>query len=141
VTLCLLVHGCAGVDGGAVELSWKLRPTSSSAEDKFVECDSGRSGTGPVTFIRLDWEVGDITGSEAWSCDDNHGVTKFDLPAGTARLVVHPECGDHLGADPASYIAPAVEQRRVNPGDTVSLGAVELVVNVTYCPEQPCICR
>src|SRR5688572_17886964 len=52
--LCISVHGCADVDGGAVELSWKLRPTSSSLEDKFVECSSGRTGTGAVTYIRLD---------------------------------------------------------------------------------------
>ena len=139
--LCLSVHGCADVDGGAVELSWKLRPTSSSLEDKFVECDSGRTGTGPVTYIRLDWEVSGVVGSSAWSCDDNHGVTKFDLPTGMALLTVRPECGDHLPADPASYIAPAVEQRRVSPGDTVSLGAVELVVNVSYCIDQPCVCQ
>ena len=139
--LCLSVHGCADVDGGAVELSWKLRPTSSSAEDKFVECDSGKDGTGSVTYIRLDWEVGGVAGAEAWSCNDNHGVTKFDLPAGVARLTVHPECGDHEPADPATYIAPAVEQRRVSLGDTVSLGAVELVVNVSYCTTQPCICQ
>jgi hypothetical protein len=139
--LCLSVHGCADVDGGAVELSWKLRPTSSSLEDKFVECSSGRTGTGAVTYVRLDWEVGGIVGSAAWSCEDSHGVTKFDLPAGMALLTVHPECGDHLAADPASYISPAVEQRRVSPGDTVSLGAVELIVNVSYCPDQPCICQ
>ncbi|MEJ7598968.1 MAG: hypothetical protein WKG01_13755 [Kofleriaceae bacterium] len=139
--LCLSVHGCADVDGGAVELSWKLRPTSSSDEDKFVACVSGKAGTGAVTYIRLDWEVGGVADSVAWSCSDNHGVTKFDLPAGMARLTVHPECGDHALADPASYTSPAVEQRRVSPGDTVSLGAVELVVNVSYCTTQPCICQ
>jgi hypothetical protein len=26
-------------------------------------------------------------------------------------------------------------------GDTVSLGAVELVVHVSYCELQPCICQ
>src|ERR1041384_5592032 len=43
-TLYLLVHGCDTVSGGAVELSWKLRPASSSLSDKFVDCDSGKPG-------------------------------------------------------------------------------------------------
>lgn len=138
--LALALAGCAQVDGGAVELSWKLRPASSSLPDKFVECDSGLDGTGPVTQIRLDWEmVGGGSGSAAWRCDDNHGVTGFDLPEGAALLSITPEC---VGgpANPATYIAPAPEQRQVILGDTVSLGAVELVLQVSYCGQQPCIC-
>src|SRR5262245_1773039 len=53
--LWLVVHGCDTVDGGAVELSWKLRPASSSLPDKFVECESGKDGTGVITKIRLEW--------------------------------------------------------------------------------------
>ena len=131
--------GCIDVDGGAVELSWKLRPASSSLPDKFVSCDSGLDGTGKVTRIRLDWRVRDRVGFESWRCDDNRGVTGFDLPEGEALLSVTPECEDGP-ADPASYIAPAPEQRQVNLGDTVSLGAVEVVVSVSYCGQQPCIC-
>ena len=52
-----LVAACTQVDGGAVELSWKLRPASSSLPDKFVDCEPGLDGTSPVTRIRLDWEV------------------------------------------------------------------------------------
>lgn len=141
--LCLLVHGCENVQGGAVELSWKLRPASSSLEDKFVDCDSGREDTGPVTHIRLDWEVavqqGVRQGSARWRCTDNHGTTGFDLPEGDALLTVTPECSE--GAARAdSYIAPAAEQRRVIAGDTISLGAVEIVVVVTDCRDQRCIC-
>jgi hypothetical protein len=143
--LCLLVHGCEDVNGGAVELSWKLRPASSSLEDKFVDCYPGKLGTNPVTHIRLDWEVRDQasvvhTGSDAWLCSENHGVTGFDLPEGAALLRVTPLC-EEGEANPASYIAPAAEQRRVIVGDTISLGAVEIVVVVTICDEtQPCIC-
>jgi hypothetical protein len=147
--LCLVVHGCATVDGGAVELSWKLRPTSSSLPDQFVECDSGKPDTNPVTHIRLEWSVRTgatsvVTGHDQWPCTDNHGVTGFDLPAGTALLAVRPRCGPAGSVEdalPASYIAPAPEQRTVEVGQTVSLGAVEIVVNVTYCGDQPCICR
>ena len=80
--LCLSVHGCENVNGGAVELSWKLRPASSSLEEKFVGCaptkSEGRRGI--VVSMRLDWEVRDSqagvpTGARSWECTDNHGVT------------------------------------------------------------------
>lgn len=140
--LCLAVHGCEDVQGGAVELSWKLRPASSGVEDKFVSCNAGRpdvDGPQPVTHIRLDWQVDAQTGSDAWECNENHGVTGFDLPEGHALLTVTPVC-EGGAASPASYIAPAAEQRRVIVGDTVSLGAVELVVVVTDC-NGDCICQ
>ncbi|MBL0215255.1 MAG: hypothetical protein IPQ07_15385 [Myxococcales bacterium] len=140
--VCALVSatGCTQVDGGAVELSWKLRPASSSLPDKFVNCNSGQDGTSPVTRIRLDWEVvGRSSGFASWRCDDNHGVTGFDLPEGEALLSVTPECAEGP-ADPQTYTAPAPEQRRVILGDTVSLGAVELILQVSYCGQQPCIC-
>jgi hypothetical protein len=161
VTLCLLVHGCDTVSGGAVELSWKLRPASSSLSDKFVDCDSAQQGTRPVTKIRLHWLVdspGATEGSQAWSCDDNHGVTGFDLDEGSAQLWLTPECepeGVNVPdpASPDTFIAPAIVQRQVTRGETVSLSAVEIVVSVSYCRDpqladsdpqnlglSPCIC-
>jgi hypothetical protein len=155
VTLCLPVHGCDTVSGGAVELSWKLRPASSSLPNKFVDCEPGQDekGRGPVTQIRLHWQVdapgASSGGSKAWRCEYNHGVTGFDLPEGMAELWVTPECGPPEPAPPEpalpeTYIAPAIVQRNVIRGDTVSLGAVELVVAVSYCGDppqrQPCIC-
>ena len=138
--LVALLAGCDAVTGGAVELSWKLRPASSALEDKFVACDSGKEGTGPVTEMQLDWQVGAAAGSVAWPCEDSHGVTGFDLPPGDALLWVRPVCA-YGPAEPASYIAPAPEQRRVNVGNTVSLGAVELILTVASCEAQPCICE
>jgi hypothetical protein len=140
---CLAVHGCDAVNGGAVELSWKLRPASSSDDDKFVDCKSGKLGTGTVTAIRLEWSVGGVASFDQWDCSAEHGVTRFDLPPGTALLSVAPRCGvnGELAAEPKSYIAPALEQRDVIVGDIVSLGAVELVVVVSYCDQQTCICR
>jgi hypothetical protein len=149
VTLWFLVHGCDMVSGGAVELSWKLRPASSSLEDKFVECNSAKPLTGEVSHIVLHWVVNGTERATAWPCDFNHGVTGFDLAEGTAQLWVTPACvsGD---AAPDTYIAPAMVERRVLRGETVSLGAVELVVAVSECrdpggPElqpgrRPCIC-
>jgi hypothetical protein len=138
--VCLGVYGCNTIDGGAVELSWKLRPASGST-DLFVDCDSGAPGTNPVTRIRLDWQVGNTTGFAAWSCTDYHGVTGFDLPVGTALLVVSPECFSGAALT-STYTAPASEQRMVIVGNTISLGAVELVVETKGCtPTQPCICQ
>jgi len=149
-----VVCGCDEVEGGAVELSWKMRPASSDNPDKFVECVSQTNVDGmrvdlEIEKIRLDWTVQTddnrfITGSDAWPCDDSHGVTGFDLPPGTALLSVKPICGqepNEFDAAGASYIAPAAEQRRVNLGETVSLGAVELVVTTSDCDRQSCICE
>jgi len=140
--LLLALGACVPVDGGAVELSWKLRPASSAMPDKFVECASGLDGTNPVERIRLSWDVEgtERDGSTSWRCDDNHGVTGFDLPEGPALLSIAPECAEGP-ASPAAYTAPPPEMRRVISGDTVSLGAVELILRVSYCGEQPCICE
>jgi hypothetical protein len=139
LVLACLLGACVDVNGGAVELSWKLRPASSSLPDKFVGCESGLEGTGAVTLIRLDWEVEGLSGSRAWRCDDSHGVTGFELPEGEALLSITPECASGPAA-PATYIVPAPERRQVILGNTVSLGAVEVIVQVSYCGQQPCIC-
>src|SRR5882762_6549322 len=71
--LCLFVHGCDTGAGGAVELSWKLRPASSSISDKFVDCEPGQDdpNRGTVTWIQLSWKVTDdnqqvSTGRTEW---------------------------------------------------------------------------
>jgi hypothetical protein len=135
-----LLGGCEDVDGGAVELSWRLRPASSSLEDKFVDCDSKQDGTNPVIAIRLEWVVEQQSAGEEWPCNDSHGVTGFVLPPGSALFLVTPLCGAGP-AEPASFVAPAVEQRSVIVGDTVNLGAVELIVQVSDCTMQTCICQ
>lgn len=137
-TLCLLVHGCEPGHGGAVELSWKLRPASSSLMDKFVDCNSRQPGTGAVTDIRLHWQMdasgdsGANEGYKSWPCDYNNGVTGFEVPEGIVDLSVTPECM-YGQASHGTYIAPAPVRRYVTRGDTVSLGAVEIVVSVSHC--------
>jgi hypothetical protein len=143
--LCLAVHaaGCTDVEGGAVELSWKLRAATGS-EETFLTCDIGLTGTGPVTHIRLDWQVeadGDVsTGFRQWQCEDDHGVTGFQLPAGKALLRVSPVCESGAAAL-ETYTAPAPEQRNVIVGNTISLGGVELLLEVSSCQDRPCICQ
>ncbi|HET9620162.1 MAG TPA: hypothetical protein VFP84_02260 [Kofleriaceae bacterium] len=153
VLASLCVAGCdtnTGT-GGAVELSWKLRPNSSDLNDKFVDCDPGGDDPdrGPVTWMRLAWEVTDengvtTKGHDRWPCNDNHGVTRFALEPGTASLTLTPLCGldPPLAAAPGTYIAPAPVIRTVARGDTISLGAVELVIAVAPCAAglPACIC-
>lgn len=152
-TLCLPVHGCDLGSGGAVELSWSLRPASGAGSDKFVGCearDSQNNVIREITRVRLHWQVGGMTCSHAWSCDANHGATRFEVPRGMADLTLTlecgdptpglPECEDDHPADPSTYIAPAIVQRDAIRGQVVTLGAVELVVSEAACPACPCTC-
>ena len=142
VLAALLFGGCAVVDDGAVELSWTFRPASSSLPDKFVGCNANNEpGTHPIEAIELDWDVEGHQGSRQWPCVSSTGATRFELPPGQAVLTVTPVCADGIAVDPVSFIAPAPYQRDVARGDTVSLGAVEIVLQVSSCLEQACICH
>jgi len=140
--LYLAVHaGCTDVAGGAVELSWRLRPNSGAGTPQpFIDCDSMLPQTGPVTGIRLDWQVGQEHAFAVFECSAGHGVTRFEVPPGQALLSVSPVCVSG-SADTSTYTAPAPEQRTVTVGNTVSLGAVELILQVSSCTLQPCICQ
>ena len=141
-TACLLVHGCGVVDNGAVELSWTFRPASSALPDKFVGCNANEApGTHPVAAIELAWDVDGHKGSRQWPCVSSTGATQFELPVGQAVLTVVPVCSGEIPLDPASFIAPAPYQRQVSTGDIVSLGAIEIVLQVSSCTQQPCICH
>ena len=145
--LCLAVHGCADVNGGAVELSWKLRAVTGS-ENTFLNCAIQLEPTRQrvqVARIQLDWEVqgdqGFEQGVRSWPCDDDHGVTRFELPEGFALLRVSPLCANGQVALASTFRAPAPEQRNVIVGNTISLGGVELLLEVSSCDLQPCICQ
>jgi hypothetical protein len=146
----LAVHGCTDVKGGAVELSWKLR-AAAGAQDVFVSCTSDGTltnsagaalqGTGQLKFIRLGWTgSGSDSAFVDFNCSASHGVTTFIVPPGETYLSVEPRCdGDVLPRD-RTYVAPPPVVRTVIAGDTVSLGAVELVLQVSNCT-QPCVCQ
>ena len=87
--LCLFVHGCADVNGGAVELNWKLR-AETGAPETFLDCAIGLTGTGEVTQIRLEWDVDGVIGARQFPCTDDAGVTGFELPEGLAQLTREP---------------------------------------------------
>jgi hypothetical protein len=143
VMLCLSVHGCTDVTGGAVELSWKLRAATGS-QSTFLDCAIRLAPTNQlvnVARIQLDWDVEGETGVRSWPCDDDHGVTKFELPEGPALLRVSPICRDGMVASTSTYSAPAPEQRMVIKGNTISLFGVELLLEVSSCDVQACICQ
>jgi hypothetical protein len=141
--LCLAVHGCSDVTGGAVELSWKLRAETGS-KDTFLDCAIALEPTNQVVEvakIQLEWDVDGDAGTRSWACDDDHGVTNFELPEGQALLHVVPICANGMVAEPSTFRAPAPEQRNVIVGNTVSLGGVELLLEVSSCDLQRCICQ
>jgi len=145
----LAVHGCTEVKGGAVELSWKLRAAAGAA-DVFVACTpngtlTNSAGTaleaGKLTDIRLSWSsAGSAEGAVDFNCSSSHGVTTFIVPPGETYLSVLPICSGGGLPDDRTYVAPAPIVRTVIAGDTVSLGAVELVLQVSNCT-QPCVCQ
>lgn len=145
----LAVHACTDVKGGAVELSWKLR-AAAGAQDVFVSCDANGNLTdsagsslepGQLKFIRLGWAgAGSGSGSVEFNCSASHGVTTFIVPPGETYLSVDPVCANGALPNDKTYVAPAPILRSVIAGDTVSLGAVELVLQVSNC-SQPCVCQ
>jgi hypothetical protein len=102
--VCLGVHGCTQPTGGAVELSWALRST---LDRDISDCANERIGR-----IRLWWDTGRDTRWVAFPCEDNHGVTAFDLPTGSVALSISPECLDGKAANPASFTGAAADRAR-----------------------------
>lgn len=139
VTSLLAVAACTDVNGGAVELSWRFRPQSGGGTS-FLDCTSGLPGTGAIDRIELDWRSGDVVDSASWKCTDGHGVTGFVVPSGGALFSVKPLCASGPAAE-GTYTAPSAELRSVNVGQTVNLGGVEMVLVVSDCGLQPCICQ
>ena len=127
---------CTTVDGGAVDLSWRLR-TADGAEisDDHHGCEDAR-----IAAMRLHWDVEGVTGSASWPCEDVRAITGFEVPPGRALLWLEPACVSGE-ADPASYEAPAPLERTITVGDVITLNAVVVSVQLSPCDEQPCVCR
>ncbi len=141
--LAAALGACGTIEGGAVELSWRLRPEPGTIIENpspFLDCDPMQPSTNPIGQIRLTWDVDGATDSTSFPCANGNGVTRFEVPPGDALLTVTPVCVGH-DADPTTYVTPAAVQRTVKVGDTVSLGAVELLLRVSSCDLQPCICE
>ena len=68
-----------------------------------------------------------MTGAESFDCNAGQGVTGFEVPEGSALLSVSPVC-EAGAADPASYTAPAPEERVVRKGDEGAGRKLEFVI-------------
>ena len=132
--MLLAVLACTSArdgSGGSVELSWRLRDQTGTL---LTTCSQAN-----VAAIRLSWDVGGVTDSEAWPCDDNHAITRFVIPEGLATLKISPDCANGAAA-PATYTAPAPLVRNVQQGGVVELGAVVLLLQIDNCGKQVCTC-
>src|SRR4051812_39162869 len=81
---CLPVHGCTQETDGAVEISWRLYDRDSGAGLKCDEAD--------VPLIELHYEVGLTKDNIYFNCDNESGVSGFQIPTGMAALKVWPAC-------------------------------------------------
>lgn len=125
---------CTEAEGGAIELSWKLRALAGALPD------DAACAMADVSAIRLWWQVDDQRASTSWPCPDNRAATAFVVPPGQASIWVQPECLTGLAGE-ATYEAPPPIVRTIRAGDVTSLDAVVIAVQIADCDNQPCICR
>ena len=129
-----------GMDGKP--LVGKCSTTTSTACRIDENCPAGELCiASDVADIELDWRVNAVAGHATFRCSDGNGRTAFELPTGTATITIAPRCPGDTPADPSTYAAPAPVQRTVVQGQTISIGAVELIIDVAGCTQQPCICQ
>jgi hypothetical protein len=124
------VHGCAPVEGGAVEVSWDLRGIDGQDRD-CAEAD--------VVEIQLAWEHDTEASKEYFPCEDARGVTGFTIPVGEVRMRLIPVCDD---ADAiAGFRSPPEIVRTITEGEVITLTTQIIDVKVTDCTaEEPCVC-
>lgn len=132
--------GCIEIDGGAVELSWSLR---SFDGDRVDACAKAR-----MDQVRICWEAveGTVTAtcesSEAFPCDEENGVSGFEIAPGSTAFWVEPICRDGATADPGTYQVPPPILRTVEDGKIVTLNSLLIVVSpfAEGCPDAGCTC-
>ena len=133
------VHGCAGIDGGAIEASWDVRT---------VDGNDTQCGDAGVSRVQLWWRIerddGAITvRNESFPCKDERGVTGFDLPPGPAELWLEPVCADGVAPLEGTYEGPTPIVRTITQGEVITLDTQLLQVTSTRdcAPEDHCTCR
>lgn len=130
LSACPMVHACTEVSGGAVEISWNLRNVDGSG----VSC--GFAGVDTIN-LQIDDDLPD--GYVAFPCEDERGVTRFDLAPGTATLWLTPGCAS--GSVPVAYRAPPPIVRTITEGEVITLDTQLIEVRAGNClPEDPCTC-
>lgn len=143
---CFGTPACVDVNGGAVELSWSLR---TFAGDSLGGCE--RAG---IETIRLCWQpLGDGgTGAaggrcrppnlRAFPCNEESGITRFEIPPGRTSLWIEPVCADGLPADPDTYEVPPPIVRTIEEGQVATLSSLLVAVaEGNTCPPAGCTCQ
>tara|TARA_R110002096_G_scaffold16898_14_gene58212 strand:+ start:53192 stop:53698 length:507 start_codon:yes stop_codon:yes gene_type:complete len=118
---------CVAIEGGATELSWSIRtfdgdPVNTCASalvDKIRLCwnalDSGATGCRPGNF-------------REFKCEDQTGVTLFEIEPGRTAFFAEPICADGQPATVGTYQSPPEIVRTVRDGEVVSLESLLIVV-------------
>lgn len=131
---------CVSIDGGASELTWSVR---TFAGDPVDACSDSQ-----ISHIRLCWNAADsgVRGCRPgqfrdFDCEDQTGVTRFEIPPGDTRLYVEPICEDGLAAAPGTYQTPADIIRNVREGEVVTLDSLLIVVTDPKRCDTECTCQ
>jgi hypothetical protein len=141
--------GCVEVNGGAVELSWALRDfdgqpndCESSGIEQIRICWSPLGDAGPPGPLscQVDRPDGGVERLyRAFDCEQNRGVTRFEVPPGTTALFVSPLCGG--SQDPTGRVeVPAPIVRTVVEGEVVTLDQILIVASNEDCVGDQCTC-
>jgi hypothetical protein len=143
-----LATGCVEVNGGAVELSWALRDFDGQPND----CQSSRieqvricwSPVGDGGAASLDCQVAREDGGidrryRAFDCEQNRGVTRFEVAPGSTALFVSPLCSG--ATEPSGRLElPAPIVRTVVEGEVVTLDQILIVASNEDCAGDQCTC-
>lgn len=144
---------CVEVDGGAVELSWRLRD-STGGEDPDM-CTVARVGKIRICWIPLEADAGLPSGAPQctierldggfkelyrdFDCGQRRGVTRFEVPTGPNAFFVQPVCEDGK-APTGPYQVPPPIVRQVDSGAVVTLNQLLVIVTPKGCEGDSCTC-
>lgn len=149
VAVAMLAPGCVEIDGGAVELSWALRDFDGQPND----CQAAR-----IETIRICWQPlgdGGLPDSlscegvrtdagldllyRSFDCEQNRGVTRFEVPPGPTALFVAPLCVG--SAEPTGRLTvPPPIVRTVSRGEVVTLNQILIEASNATCMDTDCTC-
>jgi len=146
--LLLAGAACVEVDGGAIELSWRLR----NFEGSELSCTSANIGQVRVCWVPLGDAGSDVEaecttlrvdgGFVEWfrdfECGLKRGVTRFEVPSGPNAIFVRPICTDGT-APVGDYQVPPPIVRNVERGGVVTLNQLLLVIE-NDCGAGRCAC-
>jgi len=143
---------CVEVDGGAVELSWRLRDSTGGEEPDMctvtrvgkiricwipLDADAGLPSQPQCTIERLDGGFKELY--RDFDCVEKRGVTRFEVPPGQNAFFVQPVCNDGR-APTGPYQVPPPIVRQVDSGAVVTLNQLLVIVTPTDCQGDACTC-